>query len=302
MPKKTTSGTRSGLLHFKKNVAICYRTKTPEAKSLASDLARWLKEKNYQAYTSGSHKSALPGSLGLMKAEKDIKDLSLLVVIGGDGTYLEAVRWLGPAQVPILGVNLGSLGFLTPVRKSEMFLSVERALLGKLELRSRTMIDVKVCFHGKKEQVFTALNDVVIERGAQPQLINIEMVSEKSEIGRVKADGMVIATPTGSTAYNLAAGGPILHPAASVIVVTPICAHSLTSRPLIVPDDRTFSIRILNKTEKAHIIVDGRQVGFLHHTDQVLVRRSERVHWVVREPSHNYFNLLSEKLKFTQRE
>lgn len=282
------------------NVAIAYRPNTPESLAKAKEVAAYLLKRGHRVFTAGSNSKKVPGTECVMKSEDKIKRLKLVVVLGGDGTYLQAVRWLSGHSVPILGINMGSLGFLTQIRTEQTYEAIEAFFQKKLVQKPRTLIDVEVIKDSKVAHRFTALNDLVIERGAQPQLINIEMSSEGLVVGRVKADGLIVATPTGSTAYNLAAGGPILHPEASVLVVTPICPHSLTTRPLIIPDDRIFSFRILNRSEKAHLIVDGKKVGNLLHTSAIRLKRSSRTHLVLRGPDHNYFELLNEKLKFTE--
>ena len=170
--------------------------------------------------------------------------MDLVIVLGGDGTYLEAVRLLNGCQTPILGVNLGSLGFLTQTRSEDLYSVVHMALQNKMEMRPRTMLQIKVKRSGRIRKNLCALNDVVIERGPTTQLIGMSLYSDRQLACHIKADGVVTASPTGSTAYNLAAGGPILHPFVAAFVVTPIAPHSLTSRPLLFPDNQKLSYKI----------------------------------------------------------
>jgi NAD+ kinase len=293
---------KTGLLRRSKKVAIVFRPSAEYAFETAKWAAKWLEDKGYTTYTAGICNKAIPGTKKISATSEDIKKLALVLVLGGDGTYLRAARWLNGVQVPILGVNMGSLGFLTETRRIDLESNLDKTLKGEMQLRPRSMISVTIKEKGKKPRTTEALNDVVIERGAQPQLMHISLTSEKKHVATVKADGLVIASPTGSTAYNLAAGGPILHPEVRAFVVTPICPHSLTSRPVILPEDRTFSFSIRNRTGKAHLVVDGQSMGFLHESDEVVIKRSKKIHWVVRSAEHNYFSLLTDKLKFGQRD
>ncbi len=284
-------------------IAIVYRPDTAAAVNLAKTLTSWLKERKYKVYTAPDQK-LIAGTL-MLKSAKTIEKMSLVVVLGGDGTYLRAVRLLEGKSVPILGINLGSLGFLTPTRVDELFTAVEDTLNNKMELRPRSMIHVQLIRKGQKKLDMLALNDIVIERGSLAQLINISIQCEDMLVSEVKADGLIISTPTGSTAYNLSAGGPILHPDTRAFVVTPIAPHSLTSRPLIFPDEAQLQFRLVgklqNKKDQAHVVVDGVKVTQIVADDELIVRRNKQDHLMVKNPNQNYFHLLREKLKFGDR-
>jgi len=167
------------------------------------------------------------------------------------------------------------------------------------------MIEVQLLRKGKKKFEGLALNDIVIERGSLSQLIGLAIRCDRKLVSEVKADGLIVASPTGSTAYNLAAGGPILHPDVKSLVVTPIAAHALTSRPLIFPDDSKLTFKLIGKSElnkdRAHFVVDGMKIDQLSADDELVVRRSQSDHWMVRDPNQNDFTLLREKLKFGDR-
>ena len=163
------------------------------------------------------------------------------------------------------------------------------------------MLELKIKRKGKLFKTYSALNDAVIERGANAQLIEIAVEAEGHRVNRLKADGLIICSPTGSTAYNLAAGGPILHPQMGAILVSPICPHSLTHRPIVFPDDQTLQFKLLNKKHKAALTVDGQHRLMLTHHDEVFISRSNSDHYVLRESSHNYFDLLKTKLRFGER-
>lgn len=287
-------------LEPKASIALVYRLETAQAVSLAKKVADFLKEKGYLVFT-GPEQKLVPGTKAA-KTKKELDAFQLVIVLGGDGTYLRAVRMLEGRNVPILGFNMGSLGFLTAHNAESTFEIIEKTLAGKMVLRPRSMLVAKIIRKGRTRGEFHALNDVVIERGSMSQLINTAIYSEKFLVSEVKADGFIVASPSGSTAYNLAAGGPILHPESPVFVVTPVAPHSLTSRPLIFPDDRELSFRLdAKKTQTAHFIVDGQKVTEITPEDEVVLTRSCYDHWMVREPDHNYFHLLREKLKFGDR-
>lgn len=285
-------------------IAILYRPSTELAIQKSEELAQWLIEQ-------GSEVLAAPGQKlgrGIRQVtSKDLERLDLVVVLGGDGTYLGAVRMLEGHAVPVLGVNMGSLGFLTETRVEDLFNTVIATLAGKMDFRPRSMLSIEVRRNGKRTAEYLALNDAVLERGSVTHLINIEIHSEKHLVSQLKADALIIATPTGSTAYNLAAGGPILHPDTRSIVVTPVCPHALTSRPLIFPDDQNLKFQLKQTPEErdagknAILTVDGAHCGSITHADEILVTRSAIDHITVRKPSHNFFQLLREKLKFGER-
>lgn len=275
---------------FKKKVrkvAVVHRRGTPEALALAKELLAWLKKRGIAGF--------------LASASRFDKDSDLVIVLGGDGTYLEAVRRLDGERVPVLGFNMGSLGFLTVHRARDLFPMLELALDGQLELKSRSMLRVRVRAGDKDKDDFTALNDLVIERGPSSRLIHLALSVDKLPITAIKADGLIVATPTGSTAYNLAAGGPILHPEVDALVVTPICPHSLTSRPFIFPDRRRIRFAILGADSRAMLTVDGTQKAIIGPDDEVWVERHSCDHLFLRKVGHNYFSLLKEKLKFGER-
>lgn len=282
-----------------KNIAIVYRLRTSQAVALGIELAAWLSERGYKVFTAPEQKT-LTGTQPI-KTQQQLAKMGLVIVLGGDGTYLRAVRLLGEKQVPILGFNMGNLGFLTAHHAEETFKIVEETLKGKMTTCARSMIRTQVYRKGKMRDEFHALNDVVIERGSHSQLINTSIYVEKMLVKDVRADGLIISSPSGSTAYNLAAGGPVLHPEVKAFVLTPVAPHSLTSRPLILPEDREIEFKITGEDLKAHLIVDGQKMAELTTEDEIVVSRSQFDHWVVRAPNHNFFHLLREKLRFGDR-
>lgn len=279
-----------------RSVALVYRTDSKRAQTEAQRLADSLVKKGVHVYSHPKQK--LTKTRG--KYSDDLK-IDLVIVLGGDGTYLEAVRMTAGRPIPFIGVNLGSLGFLTANRAEDLDVVVELALAGKLKQEERTLLQVKVINGKKTKASWVALNDFVIERGPTSHLIHLGLEIGGQTVSDIKADGLILASPTGSTAYNLAAGGPILHPSVDAVVVTPICPHSLTSRPFIFPDDQTVSLVLLGENQKAVVTVDGLKTAEISSGDQVCVRKSDLSHLMLRQPDHNYFMLLKDKLKFGER-
>jgi NAD+ kinase len=292
-----------------RNICIMYRPGTEPAHKRATKLAQRLAKKGYGVFAAPDQNL---GAKTPIVSKRQLDTIDLVVVLGGDGTYLGAVRMLEGRKTPILGVNMGSLGFLTETRVEDLDRAVDDTLANKMVIRPRSMLKVEV-LHASREQTksakrlatkpvqYMALNDVVLERGSSTHLINIEILSEHHLVGRVKADALIVASPTGSTAYNLAAGGPILHPEVNAIVVTPVCPHALTSRPLIFPDNQVLSFRVVTRDKKAILTVDGINRCELTPEDEVRIVRHDHDHFATRHPAANFFALLREKLQFGQR-
>lgn len=271
---------------------IVHRDDTPQAKQLGADFIRYLSNK--------SIKAELISYLELSK--KSFENLcDLVVVLGGDGTYLSTVGHIKPSVVPILGINMGSLGFLTETKVDDAYSTLDMALGGLLESRPRQLLNIDVRHSDSTSFLETALNDIVIERGARSQLVRIQIYSGDFLVQDLKADGLIISTPTGSTAYNLAVGGPILHPDIQGFVITPVAPHSLTSRPIVFPDDLDLKIRLAAGNQTAQLTIDGRKVLEVTDQDLIKIEKSKHVHNVLRKKGHNYFDLLREKLKFGER-
>lgn len=287
-----------------RKILLVYRKDTSEARAMATELAAWLQEQDIKVLSHPGQRIKINSrplpSLAQSKGSRR-QTVDLAIVLGGDGTYLEALRVLNGHKVPMLGINMGSLGFLTFSRVEDLYPVVEMALNGKMELRRRSMLKIQLKRKRKPSTQYVALNDMVIERGPLSQLIHVAVSIDQLLINSIKADGLILATPTGSTAYNLAAGGPILHPEVSAFAVTPICPHSLTHRPLILPDDRKIRFHLEEPDQKAVLTLDGQNCGEISFGDEVTVMRNDCDHFILRQPSHNYFNLLREKLRFGER-
>lgn len=224
--------------------------------------------------------------------------LELLVVLGGDGTLLGAARLVAGAGVPILGVNLGNLGFLTEVARDELPETLERVLAGDFRVSERMMLDARVVRAGGVVAEQTVLNDAVITKGGVARIVELGVAVDGDPITRVRGDGLIVATPTGSTGYSMSAGGPIVHPEDRSIIITPIAPHTLTLRPVVVPDQVTVAVTRVRDEGDVVLTLDG-QAGYpLTPQDRVEVRRSAAVLPLVHSPFRSYFTVLRTKLKW----
>lgn len=283
----------------KKKIALVYRIHSKEAVEMATKVTNWLLKKKVAVFTAPEQKK-IPRT-EVMVSSNELKDMNLIIVLGGDGTYLRAVRLLRHHTVPIIGFNMGSLGFLTTHSQDEVFEMLGMTLKNQMMLYPLSLIRATVKTKTNKKMSFDALNDFVIERGSFSQLISTSVYHNKMLVNDIKADGIIISSPTGSTAYNLAAGGPILHPSVKALIVTPVAPHSLTSRPLILDCENEMTLRLNEQTSTAHFIVDGQKVFELSPEDEVTIKMCNHNHYAVRKPDHSFFSLLKEKLKFGDR-
>lgn len=225
----------------------------------------------------------------------------LTVVLGGDGTLIYAARLLGGRGVPILGVNLGSLGFMTEVPVEELFSTLEEVLAGRFQVDSRMKLTCRLIRNGSVLIEDEILNDVVINKGALARIADHETSIDGVPITTYKADGIILATPTGSTAYSLSAGGPIVHPSVDCTVLSPICSHALTQRSIVVPADRTIRITLRSETADTYLTLDGQTGHGLQGGDCIeVVRSANRVN-LVRNPRVAYFSILRQKLHWGER-
>jgi NAD+ kinase len=278
------------------SVGIIYKHHHEPAKIEAEKLKDWFKQKGIKVF---SEEIMTKGSLDGYREESMVipKTVDWVVVLGGDGTLLGAARRVGRFGSPILGVNLGGLGFLTGIPFERLYPVIEMMINGRLEVESRVMLETKVLRKGKVVCTFEVLNDVVINKGTLARIIDLDVAINEEFLTTFKADGLIISTPTGSTAYNLSAGGPILYPTMETFILTPICPFTLTNRPIIIPDASVIQIKMKNKSEEAVVLTFDGQVGFdLYYDDKVIIRKSEKKIKLFRPPDHSYFKILRTKL------
>ena len=224
--------------------------------------------------------------------------VDLMLVLGGDGTMIATGRMIGDAQVPVMGVNYGGLGYLAEFTLEELFPALDSILAGEYGVEQRLMLSIELW---RGEQLVTrnrVLNDVVVNKSALARIVDIEAYLNEQFVSLFRADGLIVATPTGSTAYNLSAGGPIIFPSMHAVVLTPICPFTLSNRPIVVPDDSMIEVRLMTENEEVALTLDG-QVGFpLQAGDRAVIRKSDTAFNLVQPPNRNYFDVLRNKLKW----
>jgi len=280
-----------------KCVGVVIKPNHKEAWATAGDLAAWLKKRNINLIGK-THGEAEKCGIKTVETEEFQTQSDLIVVLGGDGTMISTARLTGSREVLVLGINYGSLGYLTDFRIEEMFPALEMILEGEYEIDRRVMLDVEHFRADKKIAEGRVLNDIVINKSALARIIEIEVNLNRLYVNSFRADGLIVATPTGSTAYNLSAGGPILYPSMNAIVLTPICPFTLTNRPIVVPDEDEIEIKLKNDIEGVVLTLDG-QIGFsISAKDKVLIRKSATTFNLVQPPNRNYFDVLRNKLKW----
>ncbi len=283
-----------------KCIGIIAKHTDPRAESIVSDLARWLGERGREFAFDRETAALLGRSDGVVRSILPERS-DFLVVIGGDGTLLSAARVVGGTGKPILGVNLGGLGFMTAVTLDELYPVLERILRGEAEYDERMMLCVHVHRMGERVADYTVLNDAVINKGALAKIVDIRVTVEHEYLATYKSDGLIISSPTGSTGYSLSAQGPIVYPTLHTLLITPICPHMLTLRPLLVPDDMTVRAELISKGTDVFLTLDG-QVGFgLREGDVVEVRKAKSTLRFIRSPFKDYFAVLRTKLKWGER-
>jgi NAD+ kinase len=232
-------------------------------------------------------------------AERAPANLYCIFVLGGDGTFLSAVRWIGDQKIPILGVKFGEVGFLAEIAEDRLFAVAESILNGSFTTQARMRLQVQV-IRGETERAGeTVLNDVVINKGALARLAHIETSINDHYLTTYRADGLIVATPTGSTAYSLAAGGPVIHPAVPAIVMTPICPFTLTNRPLIIPDSSHINIRLEKGSSDIMLTFDGQRGLEIDENDRIVVSKSPHPIYLITEPKQRYYDVLKAKLRWS---
>ena len=270
----------------------------PAALKAAKKLTAWLESRGKKVFID-SQTAASIQMRGYDRAE--IPSLvEMLIILGGDGTLLAAARHVADAHtdVPIFGVNLGSLGFMAEVSLDELYGNLEKAIAGKLETEDRMMLAASVLRDGRRVSQYRVLNDAVINKGALARMMELKISVDDGHLTTLRSDGLIVATPTGSTAYSLSAGGPIIHPTIHCFVVTPICPHTLSNRPIALPDNVVVSVCLTSQSEDVSLTLDG-QIGFpLQWNDVVEIKRSRFKMRLIKHPTKSYYEILRAKLKW----
>jgi NAD+ kinase len=289
-----------------KRIGIIAKQNKPEDVTITGGLVEWLQSKGIDVYIEEGIGEAIRATmkgpwLTGIKKEEIPSHAEMIIVLGGDGTLLSVARLVGKHEVPILGVNLGGLGFLTEIKLEELYRVLERVIKGDFVTDERVVLTAGVIRRGEKLAEFIVLNDAVINKGALARIIDIETTINGDYLTTFKSDGLIISTPTGSTAYNLSAGGPIAYPSLHCIIITPICPHTLTNRPIVIPDDVEVRVILKSKQQEVILTLDGQQGFVLEFEDTVVVKKAEGRILLIKSPYRHYFEVLREKLKWGER-
>ena len=286
-----------------KSIGVIVKPHQPDALETLCALTKWLSERGIKFVGPPDiEKEQIEHKTGCrieVASEAEMPQrVDLMLVLGGDGTMIATGRMLGDTQVPVLGVNYGGLGYLAEFPIEEMFPALEAILSGQYHVQQRLMLSVELRRGDEVVSRNRVLNDVVVNKSALARIIEIEAYLNEQFVNLFRADGLIVATPTGSTAYNLSAGGPIIFPSMNAMVITPICPFTLSNRPIVVPDDSVIEVRLITENEEVALTLDG-QVGFsLKPGDRILIRKSNTAFNLVQPPNRNYFEVLRNKLKW----
>lgn len=286
-----------------RRVGIVLKPHQPEALETICSVVQWLHERGIQLVGSLEiererieHETGC--SVETLERESLAAGVDLILVLGGDGTMIATARMIGDTEVPVLGVNYGGLGYLAEFRIEELYIALESILKGDYRVDRRVMLSVELV---RGEEYLTrnrVLNDVVINKSALARIIEIEAYLNRQFVNSFRADGLIVSTPTGSTAYNLSAGGPVIFPSMNAVVITPICPFTLSNRPIVVPDESLIELRLKTANEEVVLTLDG-QVGLaLKPEDRVLISKSKTTFNLVQPANRNYFEVLRDKLRW----
>lgn len=279
-----------------KKIGIITKLRISEAQEIVKKLRPWLKERGKESFIDIETASFI-GEKGFQRSEIPSM-VDMIIVLGGDGTFLSVARLVADQGIPILGVNLGGLGFITEIPADALYHTLESIFNKDYSIEERLMLIAHVHRQGERIADYNVLNEVVVNKGALARIIDLETYINKNYVTTFRADGLILSTPTGSTAYSLAAGGPIIYPTLHSFVLTPICPHTLTNRPIVLPDDFNVEVTLKSESGDVFLTLDG-QVGFsLKYGDVVEVKKSSGKIKIIIPPKRDYFKMLRAKLKW----
>jgi NAD+ kinase len=282
-----------------RTVGIFSRPRRSDLTSIVAPLLDWISKRGYRAlYDTQTAEALSDGSDAGLTRNELAAEADLLVVLGGDGTLLAAAREAAPHGIPILPINLGSLGFLTSFTLEELYPALEETLSGKAETSERVMLTALLERHGQIVESKNVLNEAVINKGALARMIEVELFIDEEFVCRYRADGLIIATPTGSTAYSLSAGGPIVHPQVESLIITPICPHTLTDRPIVIGDCCRVEMRLRGDAESVYLTLDGQKGILMQSEDRVGIARAKERLKLIQPHRKSYYEILRSKLKW----
>jgi NAD+ kinase len=286
-----------------KRIGVVVKPHQPDALETLCRITEWLNELSIQLvgtpkiqHEQVEHQTGC--AVDVVPDEELAAGVDLILVLGGDGTMISTARLIGDTVVPVMGVNYGGLGYLAEFPIEELFTALEAILAGQYKVQKRVMLAVELWRGAEMVTHSRVLNDVVVNKSALARIIEIEAYLDAQFVNLFRADGLIVATPTGSTAYNLSAGGPVIYPSMNAVVITPICPFTLSNRPIVVPDESMIEVRLKTEKEDVALTLDG-QVGFpLEVNDRIVIRKSKTTFNLVQPPNRNYFDVLRDKLKW----
>jgi NAD+ kinase len=284
-----------------RTIAVISKPQKPDLAPVLHELVSWIRERGIEPLLDPVSGSYVQDARIVPRHEMPEHEPELAVVLGGDGTLLAAARVFAKPKVPILSVNLGSLGFLTEVRLTELFSNLEGWNCGQCHLDTRAMLHVDIVRDGQLFRCYDALNDIVISKGAIARMGEFRVLLGQQLAMSFRADGVIVSTPTGSTAYNLAANGPIMSPDVDAMIVTPICPHLLTIRPMVVTGDAQIHLSVAGVPDQTYLTVDGQEAIEIQLGDEMRCCRSEHTVQLVRLRTDGFFDVLRQKLKWGER-
>ena len=285
---------------MKKKIGIIVKPHKSKVQGILKGLIDWLKKRGIDICLDRETASTIDIKSTCKRSSIPSKS-DIIVVLGGDGTLLSIARHMGNNNVPILGVNLGGLGFLTEVTLDELYPTLERVIAEDYAIEERMMLNACIMRDGKIANRYMLLNDVVISKGVLARIIDLEVKINGQYVVTYRADGLIVSTPTGSTAYSLSAGGPILYPTMSAIILTPICPFTLTNRPIVVPKDVKVEVRLTTHSEDVQVTIDGQEGFPIMYGDVVEIEKGNNTIRLIQSPEKNHYQVLREKLKWGER-
>ena len=278
-----------------KTIAVYCKQKPSVDKEVLHHLTQWLRERKRQVVMDADTAAIIGESSKYQRT--DLPSLAdLIIVLGGDGTLLSVARIAHPFDVPILAVNLGRLGFLTEIALPELYSTLEKVLNNQFDLEQRMLLNASLLRNGNKVDDFHVLNDVVINKGALARIVNLQVRVNNQYMTSYRADGLIIATPTGSTAYSLSAGGPIIHPSMHALVLSPICPFMLTNRSIVIPDQSIIQVELTTEIENVRVTLDGQEGCDMLTGDVLEIKKAQTSLKLIQAPGKNYYQILRKKL------
>jgi NAD+ kinase len=279
-------------------IGVISRPRRSNLSTVVPLLLRWLESRGLRVLYDEVTASALSDPSSGETREHLADQSDILLVLGGDGTLLAAARVAASRGIPILPVNMGSLGFLTSFTVEELYPALEETLAGRSSMSERVMLQVELVRAESVVDLQHVLNDAVVNKSALARMIELELFIDDDFVCRYRADGLVVSTPTGSTAYSLSAGGPIVHPSVEAFVITPICPHTLTDRPVVVRDSSRIDVKLAGDAESVYLTLDGQQGIPMQSEDRIRITRSPQCLKLIQPPRKSYFDILRSKLKW----